>query len=302
MTKKIDFICLGASKSGTTAIANFLNRNPGVYCPSIKEVNYFNEFIPQDYATLNTNFNKSIAWYHSHFRFDNSKKIINGELTPCYLNSRKAIKKIKKYNPDIKLFVILRDPVYRAYSQYLYAIQNGVESYTSFLDALKHKPEKYIGESMYYENLSHYFNEFNENQIKIFIYEDFFKDISKSMKVLFKFIGADTGINIDLNSGVINQGKIARFPILSRLIGSANIILKNPRFEKFRRILKKIGFLSFIKFIKSINLKERNAVINKLEFKKYEQVQMIFQNDIESLKNKLKLNLESWSYKDDKNA
>jgi hypothetical protein len=297
MKNKIDFICLGASKSGTTAIANFLNRNPNIFCPSIKEINYFNEFIPQDYSTLNVNFKKSVEWYNSHFKFDESKIIINGELTPCYLNSIKAVKKIKQYNPEIKLFVILRDPVYRAYSQYLYAIQNGVESNTNFLQALKDNPKKYIGESMYYENLSRYYKEFNKNQIKIFLYEDFFKDVNKSMEDLFKFIGSEHKISFDSKPEFVNKGKVVRFPILIRLIGKSNIILKNQKFEKFRNLLKHTGFLNLIKLIKSANLKERKEEVNKLKRDVYDQAHLIFEKDIDSLKNKLNLNVNSWGFK-----
>jgi hypothetical protein len=302
MKKKIDFICLGASKSGTTAIANFLSRNPNIFCPSIKEVNYFNEFIPQDYSTSNVNFIKSAEWYNSHFKFDETKKIINGELTPCYLNSIKAVKKIKQYNPDIKLFVILRDPVYRAYSQYLYAIQNGVESNTNFLQALQDKPKKYMGESMYYENLSRYYGEFKKSQIKIFLYEDFFKDVNKSMEDLFKFIGAEHKTSFDLESEFVNKGKAVRFPALNRLIGRSNILLKNQKFEKLRDLLKQTGVLSLIKFIKSANLTKRNEVVNELKRDVYEQAHLIFEKDINSLKNKLNLNVNSWGFKENKSV
>jgi hypothetical protein len=223
-------------------------------------------------------------------------------LTPCYLNSIKAVKKIKQYNPDIKLFVILRDPVYRAYSQYLYAIQNGVESNTNFLQALQDKPKKYMGESMYYENLSRYYGEFKKSQIKIFLYEDFFKDVNKSMEDLFKFIGAEHKTSFDLESEFVNKGKSVRLPALNRLIGRSNILLKHQKFEKLRDLLKQTGVLSLIKVIKSSNLTIRNDFVNELERDVYEQAHLIFEKDINSLKNKLNLNVNSWGFKENKSV
>lgn len=300
--QKIDFICLGASKSGTTAIANFLNTNPNIFVPPIKEIYYFNKYIPQDYLTLNVNFSKGEDWYHSHFKFSQSKKILNGELTPCYLNSIEAVKRIKQYNPKIKLFVILRDPVYRAYSQYLYATQNGIETNNSFIQALKQNPKKYIGESMYYKNLNHYYKEFEKSQIKIFLYEDFFKDINKSMKELFAFLGTDHVTSFNSKPEYINSGKVARFPIVNILISRMNVLLKNQKFEKHRKLLRQIGLLSMLKFIKTMNLKERKKGVNSLNREIYDQVFLIFEKDINSLKETLKLNLNIWKFKEQKDV
>ena len=299
MIKKIDFICLGASKSGTTAIANFLNKCESVYCPEKKEVNYFNQFIPQDYKTLNPNFNKSFNWYNSHFQLKKDQTCINGELTPCYLSSKEAAKKIKEYNPDIKLFVVLRDPIYRAHSQYLYALQNGVETNKNFYTVLKSNPGKYIQESMYFENLSHYYKVFKGSQIKVFIYEDFFKNINSSMNDLFEFIGAENYQELIYDSKVINKGKVSVVPLINIIIGKLNVFMKSPKNERLRRFFKKCGIIKIAKAIKNMNLKNRKETDNILSFIEYQKVQNIFKKDTELLRTQLKLNIDSWGFRDD---
>ena len=67
--------------------------DPEFYIPSIKEVNYFNEFIPQDYVTRNINFNYSHEWYNKFFEEGLSNNLICGELTPCYFNFDSSSKK-----------------------------------------------------------------------------------------------------------------------------------------------------------------------------------------------------------------
>jgi|UniRef100_A0A6C0CVL6 hypothetical protein len=103
MNNKIDYLCIGVAKAGTTSIINYLNLNPDIFCKE-GETHFFDD--------KNDN---NITKYEKSFV---SNKKIKGEKSPSYCYLRYAIDKIYKYNPNMKLIILLREPISRAYSQY----------------------------------------------------------------------------------------------------------------------------------------------------------------------------------------
>lgn len=106
------FIIAGAQKSGTTALAGYLSHNKYISFSKKKEPHHFSKFQSYD---------KGIAHYFEHFRFWNFSKspfVLFGEATPYYIASKHACKRIAQTIPDVKLIVMVRSPVDRAYSEY----------------------------------------------------------------------------------------------------------------------------------------------------------------------------------------
>lgn len=103
---KPDFIVIGAQKAGTTFLRSILMQHSDIYMPQKPvEVHYFNRDISKMKA------------YEMLFK-DVSEGLIKGEKTPAYMHmSLKRIKNLKKQCPNIKLILILRNPVDRAWSQ-----------------------------------------------------------------------------------------------------------------------------------------------------------------------------------------
>ena len=101
-----DFLGIGAQKAGTTWLYENLRRHPQMYLPNTKEIHYFDWY-----------FYKSIHWYCKHFMAVEKNKL-KGEITPCYSTlSENKIKLIHKINPQLKIILILRNPIERAWSQ-----------------------------------------------------------------------------------------------------------------------------------------------------------------------------------------
>ncbi len=107
---KVNFLIAGVQKGGTSALHHFLSQHPSIILPKQKEIHFFD--------------NEKIDWaappyehYHSHFPSIRDEVII-GEATPIYTYWRPALARIHRYNPNMKLIVILRDPVARAYSHW----------------------------------------------------------------------------------------------------------------------------------------------------------------------------------------
>lgn len=109
-----DFLGIGAQKSGTTWLYKNLRKHPQLYIPKIKEIHYFNWY-----------FYKSINWYCKYFK-DAKKTQVTGEINPGYSDlSDRKIKFIHKMNPNLKIILLLRNPIERAWSQ---AVMNLVKT------------------------------------------------------------------------------------------------------------------------------------------------------------------------------
>jgi tetratricopeptide (TPR) repeat protein len=110
--RKPDFLIIGGMKCGTTSLYSYVVRHPQVLAALKKEIHFFD-----------MNFSKGIQWYLSHFMpLNNNLKYLTGEATPC-LGDRGVAEKIAQNFPDLKLIVILRNPIDRAYSQYNHAVK-----------------------------------------------------------------------------------------------------------------------------------------------------------------------------------
>jgi hypothetical protein len=216
---RIDFIGIGTGKSGTTWLAEILRKHPGIYYPlERKELNYFNKFLPQDYKTRNSDYIKNINWYHNFFR-DKKPYQIAGEITPSYMSMENAAADIFNYNPNIKIFTILREPVGRSFSEYLYSKQNGLSSsYENFEIAVENNPLKFLNTSMYFKNLQPFFRLFPKENIGIFFYEDLKSDPKEFLKNIYSFLGVNFFFPNEYNASV-NTGKVAKNQQLSNVIG-----------------------------------------------------------------------------------
>lgn len=109
------FLIIGAQKSGTTALYEYLSKHPCLKPSSIKEIDFF---------SCNEIYNKGYDYYHSHFVQDVDENKLFFEASPSYLNNEDAPERIYKYNPMIKLVAVLRNPVDRAFSAWNMYVNN----------------------------------------------------------------------------------------------------------------------------------------------------------------------------------
>jgi len=103
-------LVIGAQKSGTTALYRYLGRHPGVAPARAKELDFFQ---------CDSRYRRGLDYYHAHFPRltprNRHKKTF--DVTPGYMNgAAKGAPRIHRYNPDLLLIAVLRDPVARAFS------------------------------------------------------------------------------------------------------------------------------------------------------------------------------------------
>ena len=110
---KLGFMIVGAQKCGTTALAHFLSQHPEICMASPKEVHLF------DSPKFSSDWTPEQIDEHYRPHFDRcADAAIRGEATPIYMFLPCIARDLKRYNPDLKLIVLLHDPVERAVSHY----------------------------------------------------------------------------------------------------------------------------------------------------------------------------------------
>lgn len=289
---RIDFIGLGTSKSGTTWIAELLRKHPDIYYPSQrKEVNYFNKFLSQDYCTPNKDYTKSYNWYHNFFK-DAIPGQITGEITPSYLSMINTAKDINAYNPGIKLFTVLRNPVERSFSEYLFSRQNGINNYKDFKVAISSNPAKFLDTSLYYKSLQYYYNLFPPENIKVLFYQDMKTDSKKFLQELYKFLNVNDFFPTDFDK-VVNVGQQAKNQHLSNLIGKSKMLIHKKGFHFLLPVLKATGMFKMVTKVKENNLTQRSEKeIIPEDIRK--EALSYFIKDIEALEKLTGRDLQQW--------
>lgn len=230
------FIVIGAARSGTTALYSYLRQHPDVFMCRSKEPNFFAfEGQALDYRGPGAEFvNNSVATleaYQALFE-DAPEGAAIGEASPLYLYSPQAPSRIHARLPHARLIAILRNPIEQAYSHFLYARKEMIESHTDFLRALDAQGERraahwqplfqYIEFARYNVQLRRYFEHFSRDQIKLFLYEDFDADSLGVTQEVFRFIGVRDTFAPDVRYRA-NQGGIPRSALLQSVIMRPNV-------------------------------------------------------------------------------
>ena len=177
-----DFIIIGAQKSGTSSLYYYLRQHPSFSLSTQKEIHYFDR-----------NLHRGLSWYKAFFPLKTSKKK-TGEASPYYLFSESAPQELYKVKPDVKLIVLLRNPIDRAYSQYhMTARQVGSPDYPDFeqaigpdstLEAERH----FLSRGRYAEYIKHWLRYFDREQFLFIKSEDFFTDTRTVLRKIYNWL------------------------------------------------------------------------------------------------------------------
>ena len=133
-----NFLIVGAAKSGTTSLFEYLAQHPEVYVAVCKELHYFSD---APYPKL-ANSDKE---YENLFVGIINEKAI-GESSVSYLSDTEAPYRINKLLKDVKIIILLRNPVDRAYAQWGHMYRLGYEKLT-FSQGLSQEASRIKSES-----------------------------------------------------------------------------------------------------------------------------------------------------------
>ncbi len=190
-----NFVGLGAQRAATTWIYECLREHPNVFVPEAKELAFFN-----------WNYDKGLEWYAEQFATHSGQKAV-GEITPGYLNSEPAVRRMADLVPDARLFIILREPIRRAYSAYqlLQDRYRGV----SFQEACS-ESSYLVRESLYADGLERLYRLFRSENIKVLLYDDIQADPAGAIAGLFRFLDVDPGFRPTATGKIYNRAILPR--------------------------------------------------------------------------------------------
>lgn len=117
--ERVGFLVAGVQKGGTTALFDYLRPHPDLAMAPVKEVHFFDD--------------ESVDWsapdhaaYHAAFPPADGR--LRGEATPIYIYWPNAMERIAAYNPRMRLILLFRDPVERAWSHWKMETARGAET------------------------------------------------------------------------------------------------------------------------------------------------------------------------------
>ena len=193
--ERLDFILAGAQKSGTTALHYFLAKHPDITMGDQQEIHFFDNdalFVSQvDYEEL-----------HKHYPLL-APSTIAGDCTPSYIYHEPAAERIWKYNAKIKLLILLRNPVERAFAHWNMQRFRSREP-LDFFDAVREEKTRiagappaearrfaYVDRGFYAEQLERVFKFFTREQVKVVKFELFKEKQRETLVSIFSFLGLE---------------------------------------------------------------------------------------------------------------
>ena len=234
----LDFLVIGAQKSGTTSLHDWLSQHNDVILPSIKETHFFSH---------EERFLKGLEWYESQFHRKKEACSLKGEIDPEYLFSTVALKRIKDLSDVKKFIVILRNPLERAYSQYLMSVRRGYEK-LPFDQALCFESKRlkdggdfsldhhsYLSRSLYSEQIKRYKLNFPDADFMFIKFDDLINKNNGAhvYRKIVAFIGSMHDVNTVDRSESSNKASVPRWIWLRDLIyrnGERSLVRKVASF------------------------------------------------------------------------
>ena len=224
-----DFLVFGAPKCGTTSIYRWLDQHPEIYMSDKKEPHFFayppGETIdyrgPRDSEVVERMYVRDPAEYRGLFAGASGRRC--GEASAMHLYYSGAARRAVEAQSDIRLVISLRDPVQRAFSNFLHLRRDGREPIAGFEEALAAEERRIASDWMpiwHYTGLSHYAPQLVEvlrsvprEQVEIVIFEEVIETPRRALAELCEFIGVDSDFSFELdvrrNRSGVPRSKVA---------------------------------------------------------------------------------------------
>jgi hypothetical protein len=212
-----DFLLIGAPKAGTTALHSALARHPELFLSPVKEPKYYlcGDSPPPAYnGPGDAHSNREWVWQRQRYLdlfAEAGDDQVAGESTPFYLYHRDARRRIANDLPRAKLVAVLRDPVDRAYSNWMHLWADGLEPCSDVVEACARESRRidagwapfwhYRSLGMYGRQLADLFEHFPREQVLLLRYRHLVEDPHTALNRVCRFLGVSEDVVTDIPSG-----------------------------------------------------------------------------------------------------
>ncbi len=251
---------VGAPKCGTTSMHDYLDQHPEIFMSRNKEPRHFAdelEIDPRRYIG-------DRSTYLGLFQEGRDARY-RGESSPLYLFSQTAAQRIKEFEPDARIIIMLRNPVDMINSLHLERINTGNEDLLSLQEALDAEPERREGKRIppttrlknchvyteiatFSPQVQRFFDQFDRDKVHIIIFDDLKSNVQRVYRETLEFLQVDPNVEVDL--GIRNQSRpvtgtdlaIKRFFTKNRKLKRLLVDpLPDPVLKFYRRLVSKTG-------------------------------------------------------------
>lgn len=285
---------VGAQKSGSTALYHWLSQHPEIYAnPAVKDFPFFSD------DSLYLKGVKELTKFYK--KVNHHKVILGGEANLMYIE--KAASRLQSINADIKLIMILREPVSRCFSAWRYATERGLETRSfkasiedelngyQYLDEWDAKQRDYLVHGLYARQLNNIYQYFPKNNVKVIFYEDLIQKPNGFLSDIFDFLSVDTTF-------------IPTFSVKNKTLGGTKFAFLN-RFLYKKRSINGI-FVNTLRAILSVELRMRireflvsmnrkEAVKVELDLSTKQTIKEYYQVDTDELEKLLDKKISQWT-------
>lgn len=292
MQKKIGLMIIGAQKAGTTSLNHYLSQHPSIYTHFTLEFGMFSNL---------ENYNKGFDYYFGNAVSDKRKS-----LDTCVFIAKSVglmykpdlLLKLKEHNPGVKIVIVLRNPVERAFSAFWYCKKNGIEPYENFRDAIflndsgRFKRDHgfkddcdYVGRSSYLKHLNNVLRIFPSENVKVLLFEEMITDPNSYLNNISGFLGLEE-FKFDVSTKY-NEGQHPRSTFFSKVLSPR----KNTILKKIIPLKQRTKLKQSLKRVNSVKASEEQRII---EPNTREHLVSIFKQDIYELETLTNLPLKNY--------
>ncbi len=240
----------------------YLRTHAQVYLSTPKEPHYFAD----DFGDRLRRYTDEKTYLEKLFGDAKHSHLVVGEASPSYLYSQNAIANIRRFNPEAKLLVMLRNPADMAYSLHSQHVYGFCEEEKDFAKAWRLQAERKAGRRipsmcpapaflLYKEYISfgkqmqRTYTHFPREQVKVIFFEDLSRDAQAVYYEILRFL--DLAPDGRLDFPVVNPNKTHRIQWLSKAARSVPPPIMNP-LRKFKSYLG-LENVSLVGLVNKIN-------------------------------------------------
>ncbi|WP_116869773.1 sulfotransferase family protein [Vibrio splendidus] len=301
---KVNLFLIGAAKSGTSSLHDQLCLHDSIIGASTKEPHFF--------CQNGSETEMSYEDYRELFEIKSSFDYLLDSSTG-YLQFEKSIDRIREYNENSKILVILRNPIDRVLSHFNWLYGYGDER-SGFWEAIGsfglNEPDfydeqkgnvgykHYLSWGMYGKKVENLLNIFPRHSVKFVFFEDYKLDPKSTLKDVFDFLNVEVDDTIISNMVEVKSNKSIAIKHKKTLM-----ILYSLRFGRFKALFPKF-FVAYIKKIKSSLIRkikkqsDESAINFKLGHEDRRKLKEIYQDDVDLLLRLMNVNVGDTPWED----
>jgi hypothetical protein len=232
------FLVIGAARCGTTGLVEGLRSHPRVFVTDPKEPHYFalhrigaRFTAPGDEHTINRVAVTDRTAYLALYPQDHDFLALGDASVSTLYYHQDAIPEILAMNPAMRLVIMLREPVDRAYSSHQYMTARGLEPVADFLEAVALEPQRiaegwhhiwhYTAQGRYADQVAAYLEAFPADQVGVFFYDDLNRDYEATVSRILRFLGVPPAPGEAAGVPRVNVSGQPRFAAAHRMIAWA---------------------------------------------------------------------------------